>query len=85
MIILTSGGGIFYNFGKPDEVELHDVTAGELEKHIADDEFAKGSMLPKVQAAVNFVNATGNPAVIGDLKDVKNIIKGTEGTVIRAN
>ncbi|WP_268912354.1 carbamate kinase [Lentilactobacillus sp. SPB1-3] len=84
LIILTSAGGVFYNFGKPDAVQLHDVAASELEEHIAQNEFAKGSMLPKVQAAVNFVNQTGNPAVIGDLKDVKEIIKGTEGTVIRA-
>ena len=84
LITLTSVGGVFYNFGKPDEVELHDVAVSEIEEHIANDEFAKGSMLPKVQAAVDFVNATGNPAVIGDLEDVKDIIKGTEGTIIHA-
>ncbi|WP_283678394.1 carbamate kinase [Lentilactobacillus sp. Marseille-Q4993] len=84
LIILTSVGGVFYNFGKPDQVELHDVGVSEIEQHIANDEFAKGSMLPKVQAAVDFVNATGNQAVIGDLEDVEQIIKGTEGTIIHS-
>ena len=39
-------------------------------------------MMPKVQAAVAFVKATGKPAVIGALDDVKEIIAGNKGTVI---
>lgn len=39
-------------------------------------------MMPKVQAAVAFVRSTGNPAVIGDLEDVEQIIEGNEGTTI---
>jgi carbamate kinase len=82
LIILTSGGGIFYNYGKPDQVELSQVDVAELQTHIDANEFSKGSMMPKVKAAVDFVNHTGNPAVIGDLEDVKEIIAGTEGTTI---
>lgn len=82
LIILTSVGGVFYNFGKPNQEELFDVTADELQAHIDNDEFAKGSMRPKVEAAVSFVKATGKPAVIGALDDVKEIIAGNKGTVI---
>lgn len=82
LIILTSVGGVFYNFGKPDQEEIFDVTADELQGHIDNDEFAKGSMRPKVEAAVSFVKATGKPAVIGALDDVKEIIAGNKGTVI---
>lgn len=82
LIILTSVGGVFYNFGKPNQEEIFNVTATEIQKHIAADEFAKGSMMPKVKAAVQFVEKTGNPAVIGALEDVSDIIKGTKGTVI---
>lgn len=82
LIILTSVGGVFYNFGKPNQEEIFDVAADEIQKHIDNDEFAKGSMMPKVQAAVAFVKATGKPAVIGALDDVKEIIAGNKGTVI---
>jgi carbamate kinase len=82
LIILTSVGGVFYNFGKPNQEEIFDVTASEIQKHIDDEEFAKGSMLPKVEAAVGFVNNTGKTAVIGALDDVKEIITGESGTNI---
>ncbi|WP_125590998.1 carbamate kinase [Companilactobacillus jidongensis] len=82
LIILTSVGGVFYNFGKPNQEEIFDVTADEVQEHIDRNEFAKGSMMPKVKAAVSFVQATGKPAVIGALEDVKEIIEGDKGTVI---
>ncbi|MQS75574.1 carbamate kinase [Companilactobacillus halodurans] len=82
LFILTSVGGVFYNFGKPNQKEIFDVTADEIQKHIDNHEFAKGSMMPKVQAAVAFVKASGKPAVIGALDDVKEIIAGNKGTVI---
>lgn len=82
LIILTSMGGVFYNFGKPNQREIYDVTVDEIQEHIDNNEFAKGSMMPKVQAAVAFVKATGKPAVIGALDDVSKIIAGKTGTVI---
>lgn len=82
LIILTSVGGVFYNFGKPNQEEIFDVTADEVQEHIDRNEFAKGSMMPKVKSAVSFVQATGKPAVIGALEDVKEIIAGDKGTVI---
>lgn len=82
LIILTSAGGVYYNYGKPDQVELKEVGIDDIQKHIDANEFAKGSMMPKVQAAVAFVRNTGNPAVIGDLADVEQIIEGNEGTTI---
>ncbi|KAL3946327.1 carbamate kinase [Lentilactobacillus hilgardii] len=82
LIILTSAGGVFYNYGKPNQVELKEVSVDEIQKHIDAKEFAKGSMRPKVEVATSFVRNTGNPAVIGDLEDVKEIIKGNEGTTI---
>lgn len=82
LIILTSVGGVFYNFGKPNQRKIFDVSADEIQKHVDNNEFAKGSMMPKIQAAVDFVKETGKPAVIGALDDVKEIIAGNKGTVI---
>jgi carbamate kinase len=84
LIILTSVGGVFYNFGKPNQEEIFDVSVDEVQKHIDADEFSKGSMMPKVKAAVHFVQSTGSDAIIGALDDVKEIIEGTKGTVIHA-
>lgn len=82
LIILTSVGGVFYNFGQPNQHKVFDVSADEIQQHIDRHEFAKGSMEPKVQAAVEFVKTTKKPAVIGALADVKAIITGEKGTVI---
>ncbi|MFT9098811.1 carbamate kinase [Liquorilactobacillus sp.] len=82
LIILTSVGGVFYNYGKANQQELKEVSVDEIQMHIDADEFAKGSMMPKVEAAVDFVRKTGNPSVIGALEDVQDIIKGTGGTTI---
>ncbi|WP_099975049.1 MULTISPECIES: carbamate kinase [Lactobacillaceae] len=82
LIILTSVGGVFYNFGKENQEEVFDVAVDDIQKHVDNNEFAKGSMMPKVQAAINFVNESGNAAVIGALDDVKEIIAGNQGTTI---
>lgn len=61
------------------------MTVAEAKKHIADNQFAPGSMLPKVQAAIAFVE--GNPkgkAIIADLKEVEDAINGKTGTIITA-
>jgi len=47
--------------------------------------FAAGSMGPKVEAACRFVAATGKPAVIGALPDLRRIIAGEAGTTVDAN
>ena len=61
LIILTAVEKVAINFGKPDEKWLDTLTVAEAERYIAEDQFAKGSMLPKVQAAVAFVRSA--PAV----------------------
>jgi carbamate kinase len=57
LIILTAVEKVAINFGKPDQRWLDTLTVAEAEKYIAENHFAKGSMLPKVQAAVGFVQA----------------------------
>ncbi|MDF7638214.1 carbamate kinase [Lactobacillus sp. ESL0791] len=82
LIILTSVSNVFYNFGQSDQKEIKKVNVAELEAGIDKGYFAAGSMLPKVQAAINFVKNTNKTAIIGSLDDVSGIIKGEKGTVI---
>lgn len=85
LIILTGVSKVAINWGKPNQEWLSEMTVAEANKHIADNQFAPGSMLPKVQAAISFV--TNNPsgqAIIADLKEVEDAIAGKTGTVVKA-
>ena len=82
LVILTAVDEVAINFGKPDETPLREVTAEQIEHYARDGQFGSGSMLPKVQAAVQFVRSTGKPASIGSLEHVVDVIAGTSGTII---
>lgn len=57
----------------------------QAEAYIADNQFAKASKLPKVQASIDFVKAgEGRKAIITDLEHAKAALAGKEGTVITA-
>ncbi len=64
LYILTDIPKVMVNFRKPGEKALDTMTVAEAEELIANGEFGAGSMLPKVQASLKFVQATGNKAVI---------------------
>lgn len=82
-IVLTAVDHVFVNFGKPNQVALTDVTVAQLENYIEENQFAAGSMLPKVQAAMTFANSKlGSKAIIVSLEQASEAISGTSGTVI---
>ncbi|KRL22491.1 carbamate kinase [Lentilactobacillus kisonensis] len=83
LIILTAVNNIYVNFNKPNQKKLEDVTLSELDKFIEEKQFAPGSMLPKVQAAMDFVKATGNEAVVTALDNIEGFIDNGSGTVIK--
>ncbi|AXE60543.1 carbamate kinase [[Mycoplasma] phocae] len=84
-IVLTAVDYVKVNYGKPDQKDLKAVNKAELEKYISENQFAPGSMLPKVQAAIKFVEEGGKAAFIGDLKDLENIIAEKIGTKVTLN
>ncbi len=77
-VIATDVDGVYLDYGRPEQRLLRQTTPAELEEH----GFSRGSMGPKVAAACAFVRRTGNPAVIGALEDIDQIIAGTAGTRI---
>jgi len=84
-LILTDGGGIWENFGKPGAREMKIASVSYLRGSKAGAKFP-GSMGPKVAAAIDFVEQSTNPnawAAIGDLKDAAHIVGNTKGTVIK--
>ena len=70
-IILTAVEKVAVNFGKPDQKWLDTLTIAEAEDYIAENQFAKGSMLPKVEAAISFVRAAPEPASPARWSDVE--------------
>ena len=69
-------------YGTPEQRELSAMTVGEAEQYIAEGHFAKGSMLPKVEAALSFARS-GGTAVIAALADAAAAAELAAGTVIK--
>lgn len=85
LIILTAVEKAAINYGKPDQKWLDELTPDEARKYIAEDQFAKGSMLPKIEAAVKFAESKpGRTALITLLEKAKDGINGKTGTHIHA-
>ncbi|HIY21930.1 MAG TPA: carbamate kinase [Candidatus Flavonifractor merdigallinarum] len=83
LIILTAVEKVAIHFGKPDVKWLDELTPAEAEKYISDGEFAPGSMLPKVQAALQFAQSKpGRTALITLLEKAKDGVAGKTGTII---
>lgn len=84
-IILTDGGGIWQNYGKPDAREMQMASPEYLLGTKAGKNFP-GSMGPKIQAAIDFVTHSkkaGAWAAIGDLRDASKIFSNEEGTLVK--
>lgn len=81
LIILTSVAHVSLRYGQPDQKELTELCAAQAGEYIKSGEFAKGSMLPKVQACVAFAK-TGKTAVITSLDQAHQALLGNIGTRI---
>ena len=83
LMILTEVEKVAVNFNKPDQQNLDHMTLAEAEKHCADGQFAPGSMLPKVKAAMKFVTAyPEKKAIITSLDKAIDALEGKTGTVV---
>jgi len=81
-LILTDVDKVKLNYGKPDERPLDRMTVEEAKRYLTEGHFAKGSMEPKVKAAVRFVEAGGERAVIASLDQAMAALAGKAGTQI---
>lgn len=79
-VIATDVDAVYLDWGKPEQRKLGTVTPAELRSY----NFPAGSMGPKVDAAVQFVERTGKRAAIGSLAEIGEIVAGTAGTNVVA-
>jgi carbamate kinase len=77
-VMATDVDGVYADWGTPEQRRLERVTPEELSAS----SFAAGSMGPKVEAAIRFVEATGTRAAIGSLAQIEQIVDGTAGTQV---
>lgn len=83
LIILTAVEQVALNFGKPDQKLLSDISVEEAKQYCKEGHFAPGSMLPKVEAAIEFAESKeGCTALITELAKAKEGIEGKTGTHI---
>lgn len=79
-IIATDVAGAMLNFGTSDQKLIRQLTKESADQYIHEGQFGVGSMQPKVEAAVRFVNRTGKRAVITSIKDIKESVVLRAGT-----
>lgn len=84
LVILTAVREAAINYGSENQESLHVVSPDQMTEYCNQGHFAPGSMLPKVEATIDFVETTGNKAVITTLDSVCTAIETEEvGTIIR--
>ncbi|MBG9980133.1 carbamate kinase [Facklamia lactis] len=82
-IVLTGVDYVFVNYNKPNQEKLENVKVSDLKKYIEEEQFAPGSMLPKVEAVINFVeNSPEGKAVITSLENLQALIEENAGTIV---
>ena len=83
LVILTAVEKVSINFKKPEQKDLDRMSAAEAKQYIKEGHFAPGSMLPKIEAALNFVESKpGRIAIITSLDKAVDAIEGRAGTTI---
>ena len=82
LMMITGVEYVFLNFKQPNERALKALTVKEAERYLKEGHFPPGSMGPKIQAAINFLNWGGEVAIIAAIDKVKEALEGITGTKI---
>jgi carbamate kinase len=81
-VISTAVEKVFLNYGKPDQKGLDQMTVAEAKAYIKNGHFAPGSMLPKIKALIEFIEATENEGLITNPEHLVPALEGKTGTKI---
>ncbi|MGE7825701.1 carbamate kinase [Paenibacillus sp. NPDC093718] len=82
LIITTGVPQVFVNFGTPDQKALEEVTVEEIKQYVKEGHFPKGSMLPKIEASLNFLKKPGRRVIITNPESLSDAIRKQAGTHI---
>ncbi len=81
-VVLTDVDGAYVNYGKPNQEKIKEITTGKLRNYAKEGQFKEGSMAPKVEAAIRFVESGGERAVIAALGELIEALDGKAGTQV---
>ena len=85
LIILTGVDNVYLNYKKQNQEAISSMTVSDAKKYIADGQFEEGTMLPKIEAAIDYLEKVPTGKVlITSMSNVKDAVKGKAGTVITA-
>lgn len=85
LMILTTVPEVYKNFGTPAQTPIRSMTTAEAGKYLADGQFEKGTMLPKIEAALSYLHTVpAGQAIITSMEHCMDALKGKAGTVITA-
>ena len=82
-VILTNVDYVYLNYGEPDMTPIKEIGVDELRNIFNEYEFEAGSIKPKIEAVLDFVEYSGGEAVISSLSRAGEAIKGRYGTIVR--
>jgi len=82
LVISTAVEQVMLNFGTAEEEQIGQVRVGEMEKYLADNHFAPGSMAPKIEAAIDFIHNGGQRVIITNPENIGEAIRRGKGTHI---
>ncbi|MHA1402741.1 MAG: amino acid kinase family protein [Candidatus Helarchaeota archaeon] len=82
LLIATDVEKVALNFGKPNQKDLNSLSIAEARQYMLEGHFPPGSMGPKIQAALNFLETGGKQAIITSIEKIKPAIDGRAGTKI---
>jgi carbamate kinase len=82
LVFITSVDSVYLNFGKKNQESIRKMTVSQAKKYLKENQFAAGSMKPKVESVIRFVEQGGKKAIICSIENVKDAIKGKAGTAI---
>lgn len=80
--ILTGVSKVSLNYKKPDQIDLDELHVEDAKKYLKEGQFPAGSMGPKIEAAIQFLDHGGELVIISSVEDMPDAIKGKTGTRI---
>jgi carbamate kinase len=81
-VIATDVDGVAISYGRPDQCFLRTLKADQARRYMEQGQFSEGSMLPKIQAAISFLESGGRRSVITSIEAIEDAVAGRAGTEI---
>jgi carbamate kinase len=82
LLIATDVDAVYLNYGRKNQKKLGKVKLEQMKSYLKEGQFPPGSMGPKVEAVINFLEKGGRSAVIASIEDIEEAVGGKRGTVV---